>query len=203
MPVNEYGQPIGEAVPGWEPAREPQAVTLVGEYARVEPLDFERHGAALMQAFSVDQAYGGPTWTYMGIGPFASAAEYLEGLRAAMEKPGIYPYAVVDVASGRALGTLALQRQDRANGSIEVGWVVFAPELRGTKASREAQHLLMRYVFEELGHRRYEWKCDALNERSIRAAKRLGFVYEGTFRNAMIYKGRNRDTAWFSMVSIR
>ena len=201
MPVNEYGQPIGEAVPGWEPAREPQAVTLVGEYARVEPLDFERHGASLMQAFSVDQAYGGPTWTYMGIGPFASATEYLEGLRAAMEKPGIYPYAVVDVASGRALGTLALQRQDRANGSIEVGWVVFAPELRGTKASREAQHLLMRYVFEDLGHRRYEWKCDALNERSIRAAKRLGFVYEGTFRNAMIYKGRNRDSVWFSMLN--
>lgn len=201
MPVNEFGQPISEAVPGWEPAREPQAVTLVGEYARVEPLDFVRHGASLIQAFSVDQAYGGPTWTYMGIGPFASAAEYLEGLRAAMEKPGIYPYAVVDVANGRALGTLALQRQDRANGSIEVGWVVFAPELRGTKVSREAQHLLMRYVFEELGHRRYEWKCDALNERSIRAAKRLGFVYEGTFRNAMIYKGRSRDTAWFAITA--
>ena len=165
----------------------------------MEPLDFERHGASLMQAFSVDQAYGGPTWTYMGIGPFASAAEYVEGLRAAMEKPGIYPYAVVDIVSGRALGTFALQRQDRANGSIEVGWVVFAPELRGTKVSREAQQLLMKYVFEELGHRRYEWKCDALNERSIRAAKRLGFVYEGTFRNAMIYKGRNRDTAWFSI----
>ncbi|MHA7279778.1 GNAT family N-acetyltransferase [Arthrobacter sp. MDT2-2] len=108
-------------------------------------------------------------------------------------------YAVIDSATGRALGTLSLMRHDPANGVIEVGPVVFSHALQRTPISREAQFLLMRHVFDDLGYRRYEWKCDSLNEPSLKAAERLGFTYEGTFRHAVVHKGRNRDTTWFAL----
>lgn len=109
-------------------------------------------------------------------------------------------YAIVDKESGKALGTFALMRIDRGNRVIEVGSVTYSPKLKRTRQGTEAQYLLARYVFEELEYRRYEWKCDALNQPSRRAAERLGFTYEGTFRQAVVYKGRNRDTDWLSMI---
>lgn len=107
---------------------------------------------------------------------------------------------MIDRATNRAVGTLALMRIDPANGVIEVGSVTFSPLLKRTPASTEAQYLLMKYAFDTLGYRRYEWKCDDLNAPSRKAAVRLGFRYEGTFRQAIVYKGRNRDTAWYSIV---
>ena len=109
-------------------------------------------------------------------------------------------YVIIDKATGKALGTFSLMRIDQNNRVIEVGAVTFSPELRGTRIGTEAQYLLARYVFEELNYRRYEWKCDALNLPSRRAAERLGFVYEGTFRQAVVYKERTRDTDWLSMI---
>ena len=109
-------------------------------------------------------------------------------------------FAVIDLASGKAVGTLALMRIDPANGVIEVGHVIFSPALQQSALSTEAQFLLMAYAFDTLGYRRYEWKCDDLNLPSRRAAERLGFVYEGTFRQAVLYKGRSRDTAWYAII---
>ncbi|WP_105247957.1 GNAT family N-acetyltransferase [Streptococcus suis] len=111
-----------------------------------------------------------------------------------------YYFAIIDQATNQAVGTFALMRIDTSHRSIEVGWVIFSPQLQRTRQATEAHYLLMNYVFEELGYRRYEWKCDSLNQASQAAAKRLGFTYEGTFRQALVYKGRNRDTAWFSLL---
>ncbi len=195
--TNAYAQPIGLPLPDWTPRPRPARVTLAGRYCRLEALDAQRHGAALYAAYAA--APDGRDWTYMAAGPFADEASYLDHARSAAASEDPLHYAVIDAASGRAVGTLALMRIDPANGVIEVGWVAFSPALQRTPASTEAQYLLMRYAFDTLGYRRYEWKCDALNAPSRKAALRLGFRYEGTFRQAVVYKGRNRDTAWFSI----
>ncbi len=109
-------------------------------------------------------------------------------------------HAIVDSKSGSAVGVAAYMRIDAANGVIEVGHLNFSPRLQATTAATEAMYLMMRRAFDELGYRRYEWKCDSLNEASRRAASRLGFRFEGVFRQAVVYKGRNRDTAWYSVL---
>lgn len=196
--TNAYGQPIGQPVAGWMPRPRPERVTLDGRCCRLEPLDADRHAAELYAAFA--DAPDDSDWTYMGAGPFPDAASYLSFARTAAASADPMHYAVIDRASGRAVGTLSLLRIDPANGAIEVGWVAFSRALKRTPVSTEAQYLLMRYVFDALGYRRYEWKCDDLNAPSRAAAARLGFQYEGTFRQAVVYKGRNRDTAWFAML---
>lgn len=196
--ANAHGQPVGLPVPGWSARPCPERVTLSGHYGRIEPLDVERHAAELHAAYAA--APDGRDWTYMSIGPFEDLQSYLSHARAAAASTDPLHYAVVDRASGRALGTFALMRIDAANGVAEVGYVAFSRALQRTPISTEAQYLLMKYVFGTLGYRRYEWKCDALNAPSRRTALRLGFRYEGTFRQAMVYKGRSRDTAWFSIV---
>ena len=128
---------------------------------------------------------------------FAAFREYLAKAAASSDP---FHYAVIDRASGKAVGTFALMRIEPAHGVIEVGSVTFSPRLKQTPLSTEAQYLLMRYVFDDLGYRRYEWKCDSLNAASRAAALRYGFQFEGIFRQAVVYKGRSRDTAWFSML---
>jgi RimJ/RimL family protein N-acetyltransferase len=196
MTSNEYGQPVGAPVPDWTPVAAPEAVTLPGRYCTLEQLDAARHVADLYSAYAT--APDARDWTYLPWGPFPTPGSYREWAIAAAASRDPRHYAVVDNATGRALGTLALMRHDPANGVIEVGCVVFSRALQQTPISTEAQFLLMRYAF-ELGYRRYEWKCDSLNEPSRMAAERLGFTYEGTFRQAVVYKGRNRDTAWFAL----
>ncbi|MCW2512023.1 MAG: GCN5-related N-acetyltransferase [Mycobacterium sp.] len=196
MTSNEYGQPVGAPVPDWTPVAVPEAVTLPGRYCTLEQLDAARHVADLYSAYAA--ASDARDWTYLPWGPFPTPEAYREWAIAAAASRDPRHYAVVDNATDRALGTLALMRHDPANGVIEVGCVVFSRALQQTPISTEAQFLLMRYAF-ELGYRRYEWKCDSLNEPSRKAAERLGFTYEGTFRQAVVYKGRNRDTAWFAL----
>ncbi|MBK0418939.1 GNAT family N-acetyltransferase [Leucobacter sp. CSA1] len=196
--INEFGQPIGAPVPDWERRSLPEATVITGRLVDLERLDPDRHAEDLFAAFAA--APDGRDWTYMPVGPFPSLDSYREWAIAAAGSRDPRHYAVVERASGRALGTFSLLRHDPANGAIEVGWVAFSPALQRTPASTEAQFLLMRYVFDRLGYRRYEWKCDSLNEPSRRAAERLGFAYEGTFRQAVVTKGRNRDTAWFALV---
>ena len=203
--LNEYQQPIGPAVDNWTPRERPARVTIEGVRwtiegvrCRIEPVDVERHAADLFEAYC--QAADGRDWTYLFTGPFTDFAAFREYLVKAAASPDPLHYTIVDRATGKAVGTFALMRIDPAHGVIEVGSVTFSPRLKRTALSTEAQYLLMRYVFDDLGYRRYEWKCDSLNAPSRQTALRLGFQFEGIFRQAVVYKGRSRDTAWFAVI---
>jgi RimJ/RimL family protein N-acetyltransferase len=194
-PHPRTGQPVGLPVDDPTPAPRPGPVTLKGRYGRLEKLT-PAHTMDLWAAFAGHDE----VWTYIGAdGPFATAAEFVPCIerRAAADDP--YAYAIIDAAD-RAVGYVTLLRIVPEMRVIEVGHVLYSPALQRTPLGTETQYLLARYVFETLGYRRYEWKCDALNAPSRRAALRYGFVYEGTFRQNMIAKGRNRDNAWFSML---
>ncbi|MFJ5679027.1 GNAT family N-acetyltransferase [Streptomyces sp. NPDC093097] len=196
--LNAYGQPVGPPLPDWTARPAPARVTLEGRLCRVEPLDADRHADDLYAAYAL--AADGSDWTYMTSGPFEDPADYRAYVTAATQVDDPLEYAVVDLRTGRAVGTLSLMRQDPSDGVVEVGSVAFSPLLKQTPVSTEAQFLLMSYAFDELGYRRYEWKCDSLNAPSRKAALRLGFAFEGIFRQAMVYKGRSRDTAWYSVI---
>ncbi|MGE0231312.1 MAG: GNAT family N-acetyltransferase [Flavobacteriaceae bacterium] len=175
----------------------PPHAAMEGLYARLEPLQ-EGHLPALWQAFSTPAA--DDIWEYMAFGPFGTEAAFIAHARAAFFGADPQFYAIVEPDGGLPLGILALMRIDRANGVIEVGTILLSPAVQRTRTASAAMHLVMRRVFGELGYRRLEWKCDSRNERSKYAARRFGFTYEGLFRQHMIVKGRNRDTAWFSML---
>ncbi len=179
----------------WKPARLPDRSPLEGELVRLEPVHPDRHAKALFSA-----AHGfDAIWTHLAYGPFDSEAAFTEWLeeRAASQDPLFF--AVVDRASGQAQGMASLMRFVPADGVIEVGHIWFAPVLQRTRQATEAIFLLARHAFDDLGYRRLEWKCDSLNVASRRAADRFGFTFEGVFRQHMVVKGRNRDTAWFSI----
>lgn len=195
--TNALGQPVGPPLPDWRPPPRPAHAALVGRYSRLEPLDAGRHAADLYAAYSEDAA--GRLWTYLFSGPFASAGEYRAWVEARQDSVDPLFFAVVDAACGRAAGVASFLRIDPAHGVIEVGHLAFAPRLQRTRVATEAMYLMMKHAF-DLGYRRYEWKCDALNAPSRRAAERLGFTFEGVFRQAVVYKGRNRDTAWYSII---
>jgi RimJ/RimL family protein N-acetyltransferase len=161
------------------------------------PLDVEAHGGQLWEAFSADMT--GVDWTYLPVAPIETEADFGVFLRAAEASEDPLYFTVLN-AEGRAVGHATYLRIDPANGVIEVGYIHFSPLMQRTPMSTEAMYLMMAYVFETLGYRRYEWKCDALNAPSLAAAKRLGFTFEGVFRQAVVYKGRNRDTAWLSVL---
>ena len=194
---NAFGQPIGPPVSGWTERPFPPATPMHGRYCSLEPLNAERHAADLYAALA--EAPDGRDWTYMFVGPFTDFADYARYLRTEADKRDPQHHAIIDTATGKPAGTAALLRIDQAHGVIEVGHVTYAPRLKRSRAGTEAMFLLMKRVFDELKYRRYEWKCDSLNAPSRRAAERYGFVYEGTFRQAIVYKGRNRDTAWYAM----
>ena len=198
MPVNEYGQIIGESVVGHTSGKLPAIDFLEGRYARIEALSVEKHAEDLLAVYGPDTPRD--MWTYLFQEPVADREELVSLLNQMLARQDRFFYAILDRETGKALGTFSLMRIDQANRTIEVGAVTFSPALKQTRMGTEAHYLLARYVFEELHFRRYEWKCDALNLPSRKAAERLGFVYEGTFRQAVIYKGRTRDTDWLSMI---
>jgi RimJ/RimL family protein N-acetyltransferase len=186
--------PVGPVVDA-RPAQRPGAVALEGRFGRVEKLDPARHASDLWRAFGADDRL----WTYMFYGPFSDAGSFSNFLeKIATLEEQVY-YAIVD-RDGRTAGWAALMEIRPQPRVIEVGSIVYGPALQRTALATEAQYLLARYAFETLGYRRYEWKCDALNAPSRRAALRLGFAFEGIFRQHMIIKGRSRDTAWFAML---
>lgn len=197
MPVNHLGQPIGLPLPDWKPALLPPREAIHGQYCRVEPLEIARHAADLHAANLADTEHR--NWTYLSYGPFASLADYAAWMEATCLGADPLFYAIIDGATGKAVGVAAYLRIAPAFGTIEVGHINFSPLLQRQPAATEAMYLLMRRAF-ELGYRRYEWKCDALNAKSRAAAQRLGLSYEGIFRQATVYKGRNRDTAWYAAV---
>ncbi|MBF5004221.1 GNAT family N-acetyltransferase [Diaphorobacter caeni] len=194
--MNEFDQPIGPAMPDWTPRAQPSGVTLKGRFCQLEPIDPARHAADLFAAYRTAPR----GWTYMVAGPFEREEDYRAYAETIAQSTDPRHYAVIDLATGKAVGTLSLMRIDPNNGVIEVGNVMFSPLLQQTPISTEAQYLLMAYAFDQLGYRRYEWKCDALNQPSRTTADRLGFTFEGVFRQVVIYKGRSRDTAWFSII---
>ena len=194
---NELGQPIGFPLPGWTARPRPPRSVMTGRYCRVEPIDPERHAEQLHRANAADRE--ARIWTYLAYGPFDSAAAYRRWMEGTCLGDDPLFHAVVDGASGEATGVASYLRIDPPVGVIEVGHINYAPALQRSPAATEAMYLMMRRVFDELGYRRYEWKCDAVNAPSRAAAERLGFTYEGIFRQATIYKGRNRDTAWYSI----
>ncbi|HXF88158.1 MAG TPA: GNAT family protein [Xanthobacteraceae bacterium] len=191
--MNEF--PLGAEVVA-TPAERPGPVTLAGRHGAVARLDVARHGGDLWAAVCGHDEL----WTYMPSGPFADEASFLQWLKLrARDDSPYYFYSILD-QNGRALGLAAMIDARPANRVVEIGHIVYGPALQRTALATEAQYLLARYVFETLRYRRYEWKCNALNAASRRAAERLGFVFEGIFRQHMIVKGRNRDTAWYSML---
>ena len=198
MPVNEYGQMIGESMEDYTPGELPSIDFLGGNYARIEALSVEKHAKDLLAVYGSDTPR--EMWTYLFQEPVADMEELVTLLNQMLARKDRFYYAIIDKETGKALGTFSLMRIDQTNRVIEVGAVTFSPALKHTRMGTEAQFLLARYVFEELHYRRYEWKCDALNLPSRRAAERLGFIYEGTFRQAVVYKGRTRDTDWLSMI---
>jgi len=192
---NALGQPIGLPLQNWRVPERPLRQNLQGRYCRLEPLS-ATHAASLFAADQRDAK--GESWTYLPYGPFASLDEYTGWVAEKSRSADPLFFAIIEPASGAAVGVASLLRIDPPNGSIEVGHIHYSPLLQRTRAATEAMYLMMQHVF-ELGYRRYEWKCDALNAPSRAAAERLGFVFEGVFRQAVIYKGRNRDTAWYSI----
>lgn len=188
-------QPLGEML-DWSPRKLPPKIILQGQYCRLEPLDMTKHGDDLVAVY---RDTGAASWTYLSIGPFGSDADLRAALAAIAANPDFVPYALIDLTSGRAEGIACYMRIDTANGVIEVGNIHYSDRLKRTRIATEAMYLMMRHVFDDLGYRRYEWKCHALNAPSRKAAQRLGFRFEGIFRKHVVVKGRNRDTAWFAI----
>lgn len=194
--LNPLGQPVGFAVPNWKPLPKPGKQPLEGRLCRIEALDAERHAQALWNANSLDRE--GRNWTYL-YGPFTSLDEYRSWIIKVSADTDPEFYAIIDRETGSAVGVASYLNIDENNGSIEVGHLVYSPLLQRKPQATEAMFLMMERAF-SLGYRRYVWKCDALNAPSRAAALRLGFKFEGIFRQAVVYKGRNRDTAWFSII---
>lgn len=191
-------RPLGPRVKGWTPPPAPDAALVFeGPHARLEALRAEDHAVLLHQAFDGHDW----VWDYMPAGPFASSAQFHRWVRDRTRDHDPLFFAILDKERDICGGFASLMRIKPPSGSIEVGFIAMAPALQRTRAATEAMFLMMQWAF-EAGYRRYEWKCDALNLRSRRAAQRLGFSYEGIFRQATVTKGRNRDTAWFSVIDV-
>jgi RimJ/RimL family protein N-acetyltransferase len=193
--TNDLGQRLGRPV-DWSPRPRPEPVALEGRGVRLEPIGSD-HVDDLYAALCREDDER--LWTYLFWERPRDRDELAAIVEAGMAEPGQVMLAIVPVETGRAAGFCSLMRIDPAMGSVEVGGIAYGRQLQRSRAATEAMYLLMRHVFEDLGYRRYEWKCDSLNEPSRRAAIRLGFIWEGRFRNAVVYKGRNRDTDWFSV----
>ncbi|MBE7204837.1 MAG: GNAT family N-acetyltransferase [Parafilimonas terrae] len=196
--LNAYGQPIGPALPDWAPRPRPPRTPMIGRYCHVVPLDPSAHSAALFALYAATPDRR--SWTYLADELPETEAAYRERLE--RQAAGADPlfHTILDAVTGQPLGIASYLRIDPANGVIEVGHLHFGPSLQRRPAATEAMALMMARAFDELGYRRYEWKCDSLNAPSRAAALRYGFTFEGIFRNAIVVKGRSRDTAWFSVI---
>lgn len=188
--------PVGPPVVNWQPASEPDRSAITGKFCRLEALQ-AHHAASLFSAYNKSETPN--DWLYLPYGPFETETEFRQWIKEITKNSDPFFYAVLDAHSGSSLGVASYLRISPTIGSIEVGHIHFSPQLQRHPAATEAMFLMMQQAF-NWGYRRYEWKCDALNARSRQAALRLGFEFEGIFRQATIYKGRNRDTAWYSVI---
>jgi RimJ/RimL family protein N-acetyltransferase len=181
----------------WKPRLLPQREPMQGRTVTLEPLDASRHAAALWNAVQGHDE----VWQWLFDGPYATEADFTAAIARKQTDANQLFYAIIPTETGNAAGYASYLRMEPAHGVIEVGNILLSPSLQRTTAATEAMYLLACHVFDDLGYRRYEWKCNALNAPSRRAAQRLGFTFEGIFRQHMVIKDRNRDTAWFSMLN--
>jgi RimJ/RimL family protein N-acetyltransferase len=196
--TNELGQSIGEPVEGWKICETPPKTQIEGKYCVVEILDVKKHAEDLFNSYVKDvKNYD---WTYLHYGGFKSLTKFKEWLDKDCLHDDPLFYAIIDKNQNLAVGMASYLRIQQKIGSIEVGHIHYSPPMQQKPIGTEVMYLMMKRVFDELGYRRYEWKCDSLNERSCKAAKRYGFTFEGIFRQHNIVKGHNRDTAWFSII---
>ena len=196
--TNELGQSIGEPVEGWKICEAPPEIQMEGKYCVIEILDVEKHAEDLFNSFAKDvKNYD---WTYLHYGGFKSLTNFMEWLDKDCLHDDPLFHAIIDKNQNVAVGMASYLRFQQKIGNIEVGHIHYSPPMQQKPIGTEVMYLMMKRVFDELGYRRYEWKCDSLNERSCKAAKRYGFSFEGIFRQHNIVKGHNRDTAWFSII---
>lgn len=195
--LNEYGQWVGDPIPDWQGAGLLARKTLSGRSCRLEPMDANKHAADLFDAFA--QAQDERDWTWLGsVRPLTVSATQV-WLQAKVDDAGLVPFAVIDLRTERAVGVVCLMAIDRANGTVEIGHVSWSLRMKRSTISTEVVWLLLREAFAQ-GYRRVEWKCDSLNTASRQAAERIGFTFEGRFRQRMVRKGRNRDSDWLSII---
>ena len=195
---NDLGQPIGFPVVDWHPCEHPRGAIMQGKLCRLEPVDVDKHTRDLFTAFSQDQDCR--NWTYLPYGPFATEEELRSWISSTCLGDDPCFFSIIDLETEKAVGVASYLRIEPGAGVIEVGHIHFSPLMQGKPISTEAMYLMMRQVFDVWGYRRYEWKCDALNGPSCASAQRLGMMFEGIFRQAIMYKQRNRDTAWYSIL---
>lgn len=196
--TNDLGQAVGFPMSDWQACERPPKTSMTGRYCRVEPMDVEKHAEDLFHAFAKDEDQS--NWTYLPYGPFDDFDKFKEWMKTTCCKEDPLFHTIFDLNTNKTVGIASLMRIEPHVGVVEVGHIHFSPLMQRTPISTEALYLLMKRVFEELGYRRYEWKCDSLNAPSRAAAERLGFSLEGIFRQLTMYKGRNRDTAWLSII---
>lgn len=190
-------QKLGTIVKGWVPRQEPPLTDMIGQYCILEPLNIDLHASALFTAF-LHNNESGETWQYLPFGPFATLDEFKQGLNKISSDK--ITFTIVDLQTNTPEGIASYMDIDKTHGSIEVGAIHYSKQLQKTRVATEAMYLMMHRVFEELAYRRYQWRCNALNQGSRLASQRLGFKFEGIFRQHFVFKGRNRDTAWFSII---
>jgi RimJ/RimL family protein N-acetyltransferase len=195
--INEYGQEVGTPLPQWQGAEQLRRKTLTGRYCRLETLCAQTHAADLYDAYA--QAEDERDWTWLASRRPQSVADTQTWLLLKTADPSLVPFAVIDSRSDRAVGLVCLMAIDRANGTVEIGHVTWSPRMKNSVLGTETVWLLLREAF-ACGYRRVEWKCDSLNTASRRAAERLGFTFEGRFRQKIVRKGRNRDSDWLSII---
>lgn len=191
----QHEQELGIRIDNWLPRQKPAHSKMIGQYCILEPLDIELHALAMYVLLNNDS---GETWNYMPFGPFATFEDFKVWLNQTSVDKVVF--AIIDLQTNTPQGMASYMNINIDHGSIEVGSIHYSKQLQKTRAATEAMYLMMYRIFEELGYRRYEWKCNSLNLASRQAASRLGFKFEGVFRQHCVFKGRNRDTAWFSII---
>lgn len=196
--TNEFNQPVGDMVLNWKPCECPSKNLITGKYCILELLDINKHAAELFHAISFENK--GESWTYLSCGPFDSIDEFQQWLQNTMNNSDIIFYVILDSKIKKAIGICGYSRINPQHGSIEIGHLHFSKLLKKTPLATEAIYLMTRYIFDDLKYRRYEWKCHSLNKPSRNAALRYGFQFEGIFRQCNVFKNRNRDTAWYSIL---
>ena len=189
-------QKVGELLLNWKTPSTPTNLKLRGQHVFIEEISDKDHSEQLYESYSADK--NGEIWDYMAVGPFSNLVEFREWVKSIQGKKDPHFFIIGEVKSQNALGILSYMRIKPMEGCIEIGNISFSPKLQNTVAGTEAMYLAMNWAFEN-GYRRYEWKCNSLNKKSRKTAQRLGFSFEGLFRQATIVKGRNMDTAWFSV----
>jgi RimJ/RimL family protein N-acetyltransferase len=195
---NQLGQSIGLDIANWQACHLPSKSVMEGHYCKLEPVDINNHAEGLFESFAEDS--NNRNWTYLPYGPFEDLASFTDWLEQACVGDDPLFYVVINQSNNEIVGMASYLRINPRVGVIEVGHIHFSPKMQQTPMATETMYLMMARVFDELGYRRYEWKCDALNAPSKKSATRFGFSYEGLFRQATMYKGRNRDTAWYAII---